>query len=507
MMNTFSEVGRNFVGVGTVGAAAGYRPHRGLQNKVLRDASPTPLSSSTPPEPPCIWGPGGESSPEGVGGLAGAGAPRPIRLPSPSPAVVRDAPMRLLGMLRCIRPSILLFIRRHHGSTGYGSAKQVYILLYNEACNEEIGRLRRHPYHREGLTAHFVDHFDDIYRLAFGDMAKLKCYCPEPACRRSGKQPFKADTPRDLVDQIWTHATSLTETSLDNGGCVHWRLLRKDEEEAHIIEFVNKNAFTDDDEASRTGFTAHPIGQTCNEARRGRSAKVQAHLVGDPRWVWRERRLDVKLTDTIEDIKKMLQKEEGVAEGQQTMFFGVKEDKDKIPLPEGTSMKHIAERNKLLPPYGLVGTVTVEVAAPRKSRTQPSAVTTLMPPPPQPGAGWFLCRTPQAGDAAERGFIPFPVAMKAEAKEEEEEAKKEEGSDSQNESQMSADIFEEIIEEVTVRFNTEAKKEEESLLYDSQMPEYGRRVKAKRGGQRVQTEDAVEATPTSAAGAWPRGVE
>ena len=115
-----------------------------------------------------------------------------------------------------------------------------------------------------------------IYLLAFGDMAKLKCYCPEPACRRSGKQPFKADTLRDLVDQIWTHATSLTETSLDNGGCVHWRLLRKDEEEAHIIEFVNKNAFTDDDEAFRTGFTrqAHPIGVAPRD--RSRSPRVRS---------------------------------------------------------------------------------------------------------------------------------------------------------------------------------------------------------------------------------------
>ena len=117
-------------------------------------------------------------------------------------------------------------------------------------------------------------------------------------------------------------------------------------------------------------------------------------LVGDPRWVWRERRLDVKTTDTIQDIKKMLQKEEGVTEDQQTMFFGVKEDKDKIPLPDGTSMKTIAERNRLLPPYGFIGTVTVEVAAPRKSRTTPPpfSATTLMPPPPQPGAGWFRSR-------------------------------------------------------------------------------------------------------------------
>jgi len=50
-----------------------------------------------------------------------------------------------------------------------------------------------------------------------------------------------------------------------------------------------------------------------------------------------------------------------VTEDQQTMFFGVKGEKDNIPLPDGAIMKTIAERNKLLPPYGFSGRLTVEV--------------------------------------------------------------------------------------------------------------------------------------------------
>ena len=110
-------------------------------------------------------------------------------------------------------------------------------------------------------------------------MAKLlKCYCPQPNCKRSTKQPFRADNVGDLVNQIWDHATRLSETNVEAGGCVHWRSLRHDEEEAFIKEFVTINAWTEDDEVPRAGFTRHapPIGEAPRDRSRTRSPRTRA---------------------------------------------------------------------------------------------------------------------------------------------------------------------------------------------------------------------------------------
>merc|ERR1719291_1310332 len=58
---------------------------------------------------------------------------------------------------------------------------RIVLPMSNQADYMEIK-----PYLRAGLTAHFVDHFDDIYRLAFESSGILAGSAA--ACSRSGRR-------------------------------------------------------------------------------------------------------------------------------------------------------------------------------------------------------------------------------------------------------------------------------------------------------------------------------